>query len=159
MKLRHFWAQIVSWAPRHAQKTFIVLAPGWVLQSLSNSPFGQRFHISAFSGFLFLVCSLWSCLSIAAWLKMLKNIMVSCTKCAATQCVRYMEDRQIHEDLRYIYMFLCSAVSSQLDCSKRFTCHPMADVFVPTCGFSGKHSAILLLLCEDYSLIYFQNCL
>ena len=28
MKLRHFWAQIVSWAPRHARKTFIVLAPG-----------------------------------------------------------------------------------------------------------------------------------
>ena len=27
-KLRHFWAQIVSWAPRHARKTFIVLAPG-----------------------------------------------------------------------------------------------------------------------------------
>ena len=26
-KLRHFWAQIVSWAPRHARKTFIVLAP------------------------------------------------------------------------------------------------------------------------------------
>ena len=28
MKLRHFWAQIVSWAPRHARKTFIVLAHG-----------------------------------------------------------------------------------------------------------------------------------
>ena len=27
-KLRHFWAQIVSWAPRHARKSFIVLAPG-----------------------------------------------------------------------------------------------------------------------------------
>ena len=27
-KLRHFWAQIVSWAPRHARKTFIVLALG-----------------------------------------------------------------------------------------------------------------------------------
>ena len=27
-KLRHFWAPIVSWAPRHARKTFIVLAPG-----------------------------------------------------------------------------------------------------------------------------------
>ena len=27
-KLRHFWAQIVSWATRHARKTFIVLAPG-----------------------------------------------------------------------------------------------------------------------------------
>ena len=27
-KLRHFWARIVSWAPRHARKTFIVLAPG-----------------------------------------------------------------------------------------------------------------------------------
>ena len=27
-KLRHFWAQIVSWAPRHARKTFIVSAPG-----------------------------------------------------------------------------------------------------------------------------------
>ena len=27
-KLRHFWAQIGSWAPRHARKTFIVLAPG-----------------------------------------------------------------------------------------------------------------------------------
>ena len=26
-KLRHFWAQIVSRAPRHARKTFIVLAP------------------------------------------------------------------------------------------------------------------------------------
>ena len=26
-KLRHFWAQIVSWAPRHARKSFIVLAP------------------------------------------------------------------------------------------------------------------------------------
>ena len=29
-KLRHFWAQIVSWAPRHARKTFIVLVPGQV---------------------------------------------------------------------------------------------------------------------------------
>ena len=77
---------------------------GWVLQSLSDSPFSQRFHISAFSGFLFLLCSLQSCLSIAAWLKMLKNIMVSCAKCLATQCVRYMEDRQIHEDLRYVLM-------------------------------------------------------
>ena len=28
-KLRHFWAQIVSWAPRHARKTFIVLAPSY----------------------------------------------------------------------------------------------------------------------------------
>ena len=27
-KLRHFWAQIVSLAPRHARKTFIVLAQG-----------------------------------------------------------------------------------------------------------------------------------
>ena len=27
-KLRHFWAQIVSWAPIHARKTFIILAPG-----------------------------------------------------------------------------------------------------------------------------------
>ena len=27
-KLRHLWAQIVSWAPRRAQTTFIVLAPG-----------------------------------------------------------------------------------------------------------------------------------
>ena len=27
-KLRHVWAQIVSWAPRHARKSFIVLAPG-----------------------------------------------------------------------------------------------------------------------------------
>ena len=27
-KFRHFWAQIVSWAPRHARKMFIVLAPG-----------------------------------------------------------------------------------------------------------------------------------
>ena len=27
-KLRNFWAQIASWAPRHARKTFIVLAPG-----------------------------------------------------------------------------------------------------------------------------------
>ena len=26
-KLHHFWVQIVSWAPRHARKTFIVLAP------------------------------------------------------------------------------------------------------------------------------------
>ena len=26
-KLRHFWAQIVSWAPIHARKTFIILAP------------------------------------------------------------------------------------------------------------------------------------
>ena len=26
-KLCHFWAQIVSWAPRHARKSFIVLAP------------------------------------------------------------------------------------------------------------------------------------
>ena len=30
-KLRHFWAQIVSWAPRHARKTFIVLAPSLTL--------------------------------------------------------------------------------------------------------------------------------
>ncbi len=29
-KLRHFWAQIVSWAPRHARKTFIVLAPALI---------------------------------------------------------------------------------------------------------------------------------
>ena len=28
-KLRHFWAQIVSWAPIHARKTFIILAPSW----------------------------------------------------------------------------------------------------------------------------------
>ena len=27
-KLRHFWAQIVSWAPRHARKMVIVLAHG-----------------------------------------------------------------------------------------------------------------------------------
>ena len=27
-KLRHFWAQIVSWAPIHARKTSIILAPG-----------------------------------------------------------------------------------------------------------------------------------
>ena len=27
-KLRHFWAHIVNWAPRHARKTFIVLARG-----------------------------------------------------------------------------------------------------------------------------------
>ena len=27
-KLRHFWAQIVNWAPIHARKTFIILAPG-----------------------------------------------------------------------------------------------------------------------------------
>ena len=27
-KLRHLWAQIVSWAPIHARKTFIILAPG-----------------------------------------------------------------------------------------------------------------------------------
>ena len=26
-KLRHFWAQIVSWTPIHARKTFIILAP------------------------------------------------------------------------------------------------------------------------------------
>ena len=26
-KLRHFWAQIVSWAPIHARKTFIIMAP------------------------------------------------------------------------------------------------------------------------------------
>ena len=29
-KLRHCWAQIVSWAPIHARKTFIVLAPGYI---------------------------------------------------------------------------------------------------------------------------------
>ena len=29
-KLRHFWAQIVSWAPRHGRKTFIVLAQGYI---------------------------------------------------------------------------------------------------------------------------------
>ena len=26
-KLRHFWAQIVSWVPTHARKMFIILAP------------------------------------------------------------------------------------------------------------------------------------
>ena len=36
-KLRHFWPQIVSWAPRHARKTFIVLGPGVVAGShISN---------------------------------------------------------------------------------------------------------------------------
>ena len=38
-------------------------------------------------------------------------------------------------------MFLCSAVSSLLDQSNRFTFYPLADVFVPTYDLSGKHSA------------------
>ena len=44
-KLHHFWAQIVSWAPRHARKTFIVLAQGvirWVQkQSGQVAPLGR----------------------------------------------------------------------------------------------------------------------
>ena len=35
--------------------------------------------------------------------------------------------------------------------SKRFTLHPLADLFVPTPTRLGKHSATLQLLCEDYS--------
>ena len=34
-KLRHFWKQIVSWAPIHARKTFIILAPGLKWHSCS----------------------------------------------------------------------------------------------------------------------------
>ena len=41
--------------------------------------------------------------------------------------------------------FLYIAVSSPWDCSKRFTLHPLADLV------SGKHSATLQLLREDYS--------
>ena len=37
-KLRHFWAQIVSWAPIHARKTFIILAPGLAPGSKSLLP-------------------------------------------------------------------------------------------------------------------------
>ena len=47
-------------------------------------------------------------------------------------------------------MFLYSAVSSPWDCSNRFTLHPLADLFIPI-HFSGKHSAMLQLLREDYS--------
>ena len=52
-------------------------------------------------------------------------------------------------------MFLYSAVSSPWDCSKRFTLHSQQ-----TCSFhchfdfSGKHSAMLELLREDYSFRY-----
>ena len=36
-KLRHFWAQIVSWAPIHVRKTFIILAPSTDCE-LSTNP-------------------------------------------------------------------------------------------------------------------------
>ena len=46
-------------------------------------------------------------------------------------------------------MFLYSAVSSQLDRSKRFTFHPLSDLFIPTpLDFSGKHAAITHEYCS-----------
>ena len=45
-------------------------------------------------------------------------------------------------------MFLYSAVSSPLDRSKRFTFHPLADLFIPT---PTSHAAIPR---EDYSLTF-----
>ena len=53
-KLRHFWAQIVSWAPRHARKTFIVLAPSLYNNNtviiLQAHPFFSQCIWSAISG-------------------------------------------------------------------------------------------------------------
>ena len=47
-KLRHFWAQIVSWAPRHARKTFIVLAPGIIYKSYSKQPILGLMQVSVY---------------------------------------------------------------------------------------------------------------
>ena len=44
-KLRHFWAQIVSWAPRHARKTFIVLAPDVYILDLNPYRLSTRMCI------------------------------------------------------------------------------------------------------------------
>ena len=51
-------------------------------------------------------------------------------------------------------MFLYSAISSTWDCSRPFTLHPLAHLFIPLSLFSGKHSATLQLLCEDYPFTY-----
>ena len=53
-KLRHFWAQIVSWAPIHARKTFIILAPGSCFDTIFSDIFQQNWII----GMTFSVLSL-----------------------------------------------------------------------------------------------------
>ena len=54
----------------------------------------------------------------------------------------------------YKNTLLHSTVSSHWDCSKHFTLHPLTDLFIPIIDFSGKHSSLLQLLCEDYSFTY-----
>ena len=52
-------------------------------------------------------------------------------------------------------MFLYSAISSPSDRSKRFTLHPLADLFIQF-AFSGKNSDTHKLLPEDYLLTFAQ---
>ena len=51
-------------------------------------------------------------------------------------------------------VFLYSAVSSPLDCSKRFTLFLLLQTcsFRHQLGFSGKHSSHAAITCNDYSL-------
>ena len=52
-------------------------------------------------------------------------------------------------------LFFYSTVSSPWDCSKCFTLHPWQTCsFQGHFDFSGKHSAMLQLLCEHYSFRY-----
>ena len=51
-------------------------------------------------------------------------------------------------------MFLYSSVSSPLGRSKAFTLHPWQTCTTPELGLSGKHSAMLQQLHEDYSLTF-----
>ena len=52
-------------------------------------------------------------------------------------------------------MFIYNAVSSPWDCSKRFTIRPwQTRSFQRHLDFSGKHSATMQLLREDYSFKY-----
>ena len=44
-KLRHFWAQIVSWAPRYARKTFIVPGPGLHFTKVPTTKNGPQNNI------------------------------------------------------------------------------------------------------------------
>ena len=60
-KLRHFWAQIVSWAPIHARKTFIILAPGMTSWTSFFTGFkfhftNKRIHISLFEWLKNVLC-------------------------------------------------------------------------------------------------------
>ena len=60
-------------------------------------------------------------------------------------------------------MFLYSAVSSSLDCSKRFTLHPLAlwqtSSFRYQLDFSEKYSSHAVIRREDYSLTFSSLCL